>query len=114
MQERVLVVCDDLLFWARIHDAAKALGRSVLRVSSDAALEQALREGGVRLFLADLGARSLDAVGWAQRLKASADPPRIVGFVSHVDVAARERALSAGFDTVLTNSQLVTRLEGLL
>lgn len=114
MPDVVLVVCDDLLFWARIHDAARRLGRPVLRVSSETGMEQALREGGVRRVLADLGARSVDAIGWAARWKAAANPPEVVGFVSHVNVDARERALEAGFDSVLTNSQLVGRLETLL
>ena len=114
MAERVLVVCDDLFFWARIESTARLLGRDAVRVTSEDAMEEAWREGGVGKILADLGARSVDVIGWAPRWKARPDPPTLIGFVSHVHVEAEERARAAGFDSVLPNSRFSRTLAELL
>lgn len=105
MSGRIVVVCDDLFFWAKIHGAAKLRGRDAVRVGDEAAMDRAFAEGGVETILADLASRGVDLSVWAARWKERADAPRLVGFVSHVDVAARDRARLAGFDTVLTRSQ---------
>lgn len=114
MNDRILVVCDDLFFWARIEAAAQALGRSAFRVSDDPSMERAFAEGCVGHIVADLGARGIDAFSWARRWKARDNPPRLTGFVSHVDLAAQERAREAGFDVVVPKSRFVRDLSGLL
>ncbi len=114
MQDRVLVVCDDLFFWARIHGTANLLGRRVFRVTGEPSMEEAWREGGVRRIVADLTSRSVDVIGWASRWKAREDAPEIIGFVSHVDVETQARARRAGFDSVLPNSRFSEKLAELL
>ena len=114
MQDRVLVVCDDLFFWARISGTASALGRTVVRITGEPAMEQAWREGGVRRIVADLSSTSVDVIGWASRWKAREAPPEIIGFVSHVDMETQERARRAGFDAVLPNSRFSQKLAELL
>lgn len=110
MSRRILVVCDDLLFWARIRAAAVANGVAAVRVSDGPALEAALREGGFHRVLADLDARSVDPLALATRLRGSPDPPALVAFGSHVDEALFERARLAGYDEVLPNSVLNRRV----
>jgi CheY-like chemotaxis protein len=110
LSERILVVCDDLFFWARIRDAAKSRGREAIRVGDEEAMEQAWREGGVGTILADLGARSVDLTAWAARWKTLHDGPRLVAFGSHVDVDSLERARRDGFDPVLPRSKFVATL----
>jgi CheY-like chemotaxis protein len=110
MSRRILVVCDDLLFWARIRAAAEASGATAVRATDGAALEAALAEGPIARVLADLDARSVDPLALATRLRSLPDPPRLVAFGSHVDVALLERARLAGYDEVLPNSELHRRV----
>ena len=110
MSRRILVVCDDLFFWARIRAAAEAGGATAVRVTDGAALEAALREGGFARVLADLDARSVDPLALAARLRELPEPPTLVAFGSHVDEALLERARLAGSDEVLPNSALHRRV----
>lgn len=110
MSGRLLVVCDDLFFWARIHGAAKARGRLASRVGDEPGMERAFADGGVTTVLADLGSTGVDLWSWAARWKESPEPPRLVGFVSHVDALAQERARRAGFDVVLSRSRFTETL----
>ena len=110
MSRRILVVCDDLLFWARIRAAADAAGTTALRVSDAASLEAALAQGGIVRVLADLGSRSVDALALAVRLRGLPGAPALVAFGSHVDDALLERAREAGYDEVLPNSALHRRV----
>lgn len=114
MTDRVLVVCDDLFFWARIHGTASALGRAASRIADEAGMEAALQEGGVRRVIVDLGAGWLDLAEWVPRWKSLAQPPELVAFGSHVDVEAHERARRAGFDHVLAKSRFVRDLASFL
>lgn len=114
MSGRVLVVCEDILFWARIHSAAAAKARPALRVADGAAMEAAFAQGDVGTILADLAVKSIDVFDWAARWKARPDAPRVVGFVSHVDLDAQRRAREAGFDDVLARSRFVERLSELV
>ncbi len=114
MSDQVLVVCDDLFFWARIEGTARVLGKSVIRVCGEEAMEQEWRRGEARKILADLGSKSIDVIAWASRWKTRETPPEIIGFVSHVDVETQERARRAGFDRVLPNSRFSQTLADLL
>ena len=114
VSDQVLVVCDDLFFWARIEGMARSLGRTVVRVTGEEAMEQEWHRGAPRRILADLGSRSVDVIRWASRWKARETPPEIIGFVSHVDVETQERARGAGFDRVLSNSSFTRSLAELL
>jgi CheY-like chemotaxis protein len=105
VQGRVLVVCDDLFFWAKIEGTARLMGVPVERVRDETAMEAALASGDVRRVLADLGSRAVDPLAWAPRWKQLLSPPELVGFVSHVDEATQQRARAAGFDQVLPNSR---------
>lgn len=114
MAPTILVVCDDLFFWARIEGAARALDRSVERVRDLEAAERRIRDGAVRRVLVDLSASGLDVLACARRWKAVAEPPELVAFGSHVDEAALAAARAAGFDRVLARSRFTTALPSLL
>ncbi len=114
MSDRIVVVCEDIFFWARILAAAEALGRVAIRVDDEPAMERAFEDGGARRIVMDLGIRSVDPLGWAARWKQREDAPRIVGFVSHVEAQMQERAKQAGFDEVLTKSHFSRVLPDLL
>ena len=108
MNETVLVVCDDLLFWSRIQGAAQAAGVPVRRVDGPPV------PGPVRLVLVDLSVKSLDPFACAESWKRAPEPPELIAFGSHVDLEALSRARKAGFDRVLTRSAFVRELPALL
>lgn len=108
MSRHVLLVVPDLFFAARIREAAAALGVSVIEATAAtaAAIAGSLESG---LAIVDLaaGAAAADTV---RALRGAAPALRIVGFHSHMDVAAREAALAAGADEVLPRSAFTRRL----
>ena len=110
----IVVVCEDLFFWAKIHAVASAKGVRAVRAADDAAMDSALAAGDVDTIFADLAVRAIDLQAWAARWKSLPRPPRIVGFVSHVDVEAQRRARDAGFDEVLARSRFTERLPDLI
>lgn len=114
MAGKVLLVSDDVMFWAKVHGLAKAAGVAATRISDEAAMEAAFLEGGVAKVLADLGSRSVDLIGWAQRWKSAAPPPRLIAYGSHVDTESLRRAVDAGYDEVMPNSQFHRSLAELL
>ena len=114
MNDRILVVCDDLFFWAQIHGKASALGRAAFRVADEAAMERAWEERGVCKVVVDLDSRSLDGIAWGAKWKSLPDPPKLIGFVSHVDLDTQERARRAGFDLILPKSRFTRTLSELL
>jgi DNA-binding NarL/FixJ family response regulator len=114
MAGKVLLVSDDVMFWAKVHGLAKAAGVPATRISDEAAMEAAVREGNLAKVFADLGSRSVDLIGWAPRLKALAPPPRLIAYGSHVDTESLRRAVEAGYDEVMPNSQFHRSLAELL
>lgn len=110
MSQRILFVSDDVFFWARVQGAAKLLGRDILRVGDDAAMEAAFQAGGISRVIVDLGSRSVNALNWAARWKTSPAPPQLIAFGSHVNEAALSAARDAGFDHVMPNSRFNRQL----
>jgi CheY-like chemotaxis protein len=107
--EDVVAVVTDLFFQARISSAAKAAGRTVRFVASQAALPE--DAAGV-VALVDLDA-GLDVVESIRLLKAAGAKP-VVAFGPHLDVTLRKRARAAGADRVLAKSKFVTDLPHIL
>jgi len=105
MSETILFVSDDVFFWARVQGTAKTLGRTVVRVGDEAAMDAAFRSGTVGRVIADLGSRSVDVFAWAPRWKGVSPAPQLIAFGSHVDEAAFAAAREAGFDHVMPNSR---------
>jgi DNA-binding response OmpR family regulator len=105
MSDKILFVSDDVFFWARVHGIAKSLGRDAIRVGDEATMETAFQAGGVSRVIVDLGARSVDALAWAARWRATTPRPQLVAFGSHVNEARFAEAREAGFDEVMANSR---------
>lgn len=114
MARKVLLVSDDVMFWAKVHGLAKAAGVPAARVADEASMEAAVGEGNVAKVFADLGSRSVDLFAWARRLKALDPPPRLIAYGSHVDTESLARAAAAGFDEVMPNSRFHRSLAELL
>lgn len=114
MSGTVLLVSGDLMFWARVRDAAVRAGVPVARIDTDAGMEGAFLAGGVARLLVDLEVPGLDPLPWAVRWKGQPDPPVLVAYGSHVDGARLEAAEKAGFDLVIPRSRFHRQIEELL
>lgn len=109
-----VAVVTDLIFATKIRGTADATGGSVKLVRDTAGLSAALAEGGVRLVIVDLNADRLDPGAVVRAAKASADPPRVVAYFSHVQGELAKAAREAGADEVMARSAFVERLAGLV
>ena len=111
----VVVVMADLFFSATIIGIAKKLGMTVRLVTDGAkALECARMKPAAVIF--DLNYAAADPVGLIRQIRANAETQDIpvIGFVSHVQVELKQRALEAGCDPVLTRSVFAQRLPEIL
>jgi CheY-like chemotaxis protein len=108
---RVLALTADLLFGSRIQGDLSAAGDEVELIADEARLRARLGEADkpvADLLVVDLtdaeldGARIVEALAGEGALRSVAT----LGFYSHVDVHARERAERAGFDLVVPRSRM--------
>jgi len=108
---RVVTFTADLLFGSRVQGSLAAAGEDVQLVSDRESLRAAVRGGSDRapeVLVVDLtdaalrGADEVRALGEAGALSRT----RTLGFYSHVEAEARERAQRAGFDLVVPRSRM--------
>ncbi|HWY90016.1 MAG TPA: hypothetical protein VNY31_05030 [Solirubrobacteraceae bacterium] len=108
---RVLALTADLLFGSRIQGDLAAAGDEVELIPDEARLRARLGEADkpvadvlvVDLIDAELdGARIVETLATEGALSSVAT----LGFYSHVDVPARERAERAGFDRIVPRSRM--------
>ncbi|NIS82269.1 MAG: DUF309 domain-containing protein [Anaerolineales bacterium] len=136
----ILAFTEDLIFVARLEDAARALGFDVLvvdrphvlgvegdpavrttpltepLVGPDAVLVRRLVEQPPALILVDLTLRSIPWARWIQVLKTSAATRRIpiLAFGPHVEKEAFLQASDLGADRVLTRGRIHTSIVQIL
>jgi CheY-like chemotaxis protein len=113
--KRVVAVVSDLMFTAKIQDAAKHGGAEVVFVKSKQQAIEAAKSGPA-LMIIDLNERGLDALDLIATLKAD-DQTRAVhllGFVSHVETDLRRAALDKGCDEVLPRSAFSKNVQAIL
>jgi hypothetical protein len=108
---RVLVLTADLLFGSRIQGDLSAAGHEVELIADEARLRTRLAEAAMPVadvLVVDLTDAQLDGATTVEVLSAEGalGSVRTLGFYSHVDVAARERAEQAGFDLVVPRSRM--------
>lgn len=100
----------DILFRSRIDAAAQFSGSEVAYASD---LEQAIaRCGEIRpatVFI-DLSDAAFPVAEAGVRIRAAAPQARLIGFASHVDLKALNKARGAGFDLTVSRSEFVSRL----
>ncbi len=126
---RVLALTADLLFGSRVQGDLSAVGHEVELVGDEARLRARLANAEAEVgesappdvLVVDLTDAQLDGAGVVERLagEGALESVKTLGFYSHVDMAARERAERAGFDQVVPRSrmaregaELVGRLAG--
>jgi DNA-binding NarL/FixJ family response regulator len=108
---RVLALTADLLFGSRIQGDLTAAGDEVELIADEARLRTRLADAdrpAVDVLVVDLTDAELDGATVFEALAAEGvlGSLRILGFYSHVDVPARERAEQAGFDLVVPRSRM--------
>jgi len=108
---RVLALTADLLFGSRIQGDLTAAGNDVELIGDEARLRARLGEAdkpAADVLVVDLTDAELDGAGIVEALadEGSLSSVGTLGFYSHVDVQARERAERAGFDRVVPRSRM--------
>ncbi len=110
----MLALTRDLLFGSQVQGALKLAGYDVELLGDEALLRRRLGETAdaeaapANLLVVDLTDADLGGTSIVERLLAGGElaSTRTLGFYSHVDVAARERAERAGFDVVVPRSRM--------
>ena len=111
MKRRILAVVPDLMFSARIVDAARRLEVGLEVVAAESVVEACRAEPRPDLVIVDLSAPG-DPLGLVRKLKGSHEVAGIpvLGFYPHVDQGLRRAAEAAGVDKVVPRSAFVARL----
>jgi CheY-like chemotaxis protein len=112
----IIALADDLMVASRIEAACRASGWPVAFPSSADHFWAAVRARTPALVLVAMSATRLP---WEQLVRALKDelPLKdvpVLGVGSHMDLSLRQRALAAGCDRVVANSQLAADFPGLL
>jgi DNA-binding NarL/FixJ family response regulator len=103
---RVLALTADLMFGSRLIASLGAAGHEVKLVASEDELRAALAAGHVQALLVDLTDEQLGAAVAVETLAAELAAVRTLAYYSHVDPAARERALQAGVERAVPRSRI--------
>ncbi len=108
---RVLALTADLLFGSRVQGDLTAAGDEVELIGDEARLRARLAEvdkPAADVLVVDLTDAQLDGATVVEALavEGALGSLRTLGFYSHVDVPARERAERAGFDLVVPRSRM--------
>lgn len=113
--KQVVAAVSDLMFMAKIQDAAKRAGVEAVFVKSmQQAVEAAKREPA--LMIVDLNDGALSALELIGELKADEGTRgiRLLGYVSHVETDLRRAALERGCDEVLPRSAFSKNMQAIL
>ncbi len=103
----------DLIFSTKVHSTAKALQLPHRVVKGLKSLGDALAADHPRLLIVDMAAGP-DAVSAIKLAKAATTPPKVVVFLSHVDVDLAQAARAAGADAVMARSAFTVELPKIL
>lgn len=108
---RVLALTADLLFGSRIQGDLTAAGNEVELIGDESRLRARLAEADkpvADVLVVDLTDAELEGARIVETLAAEGALSSVatLGFYSHVDVQARERAERAGFDWVVPRSRM--------
>jgi DNA-binding NarL/FixJ family response regulator len=106
----VLALVADLLFGSQVQGALTLAGNRVELIGDRARLRDRLAEDGEppAVLVVDLTDEDLDGAAIVESLLRAGElaRTRTLGFYSHVDAPARERAERAGFDLVVPRSRM--------
>jgi CheY-like chemotaxis protein len=103
---RVVALIPDLLFGSRVQGQLVAAGHEVELLGDAQRVGERL--AGTHVLVVDLTSPDLDGAALVRELSDAGALGGVgtLGFFAHVDPAARERALDAGFDRVVPRSRM--------
>ena len=111
MPRKIIIAVSDLFVQSRVLQIAHSQSIDVEVLAPPLNLPKSSEQ---RLVILDLDSSDYDPYQVARELKTLAGPPVLFGFYPHVKADLKHRAEQAGFDHVVTNRELVTRLTRLL
>ena len=106
----IIAAVSDLIFRTSITKTAQASSAPLTVVRTAAEFIRAAAEHAPRLVIVDLNLTGADPLELIHSAVGLAPRPRIVAYVSHVQVALAQAAESAGADQVLPRSAFVKLL----
>ena len=103
---RVALLCPDLMFGSKVHEALRAAGHDVTRYDGEDMARAAVPESDV--LVVDLTADEFDGATLVESMRMGRELEGVatVGFYPHVDQDTRRRAEQAGFDVVVPRSRM--------
>ena len=104
----VIVVVDDMFFASKIRAVAEAVGVEISFPRNKEAVIEKARDA--RLILVDLHNQKIDPIEVARELSGV----KLIGFFSHVETELRQKALAAGYDSVIPRSVFARDLAEIL
>jgi DNA-binding NarL/FixJ family response regulator len=113
MRKIIALFVDDLIFLSKIQNTARSLQietQSVIGSADESALR--ISQLSPSILIIDLNSKKADPLELIGSLKTSDGTSSIpiIGFLSHVDVDQREKAIAAGCDQVMPRSVFVQKL----
>jgi DNA-binding response OmpR family regulator len=112
---RVVILCTDLIFSTKIAGTGKAIGVACVVARDNEKLRALLDTASPDpLVIVDLNVSGVDPMAAIALARAHPLAPRIVAYVSHVQVDLAMAAREAGADQILARSAFVERLPVML
>jgi len=110
---QVLALVDDIFFGAKLRETAKQLGVELRIFSTPSALFDAHLKESPLLVIVDLNGQNapLETI---KRLCSATPRPRVISFLSHVQVELAEKARAAGCEVVMPRSRFTRDLATIL
>ena len=108
------ILVTDLIFSTKIISTAKSLNIPFAVVRTLETLTAKLTGSPGGTLIVDLNITAVDPLAAIRAAKALPNPPRIIGFLSHVQVDLAAAAEEAGADLVLARSAFSAKLPELL
>ncbi len=114
-KKKIVAVVEDLMFTAKINDAAKKAGLPVEFVKSEDDVLEKARQDPTAIIL-DLNCGAVNPLKMISQLKNDGELKRIsiIGFLSHVQGELKKQAHDAGCDIVMTRSAFSQNLPTIL
>jgi CheY-like chemotaxis protein len=112
----LIAVVTDLIFSTKITGTAKALQKPYAVARTLEKLQEHLTAAtdASPLVIVDLNSSGLDTIAAVQQAKAHPTHPRVIAFLSHVEVELAAQARAAGADQVMARSGFVNQLPQLI
>ena len=111
---KLLAIIPDLIFSTKVFSTARSLGVDIVGARTPEIIAQRLDAEPIELVILDLNATTLDPIAAIRQIKDHAKSPKIVAFLSHVQVELGQQAKEAGADQVMARSGFVVQLPAIL